>query len=139
VLEFQRETYELNFPEFEWSQDFLDSFERILKAAEREPAEGLFICEDERRCVVGFVWCSAGERRFEGNQIVCTIKDMYVSPRLRGQGIGAALLEFAEDFARSWGASRMALDVTVTNTAAVRLYEKTGYEPTRFQMEKRLV
>ncbi|HOS92540.1 MAG TPA: GNAT family N-acetyltransferase [Armatimonadota bacterium] len=138
VLSFQRETYELNFPDFVWSTSFIRDFERILKMAERDPSEGLFVCEDATGRTAGFVWSSVSMRRFEGGQSVCTIKDMYVVPDLRGQGVGMALMQAAEDFARRWKASRMALEVTVANRAAVRLYEKAGFTPTRYQMEKRL-
>lgn len=138
VLSFQRETYETNFPDFVWSAAFIRDFERILKMAERDPSEGLFVCEDASGRIAGFVWSSVATRRFEGGQTVCTIKDMYVVPDLRGQGVGGALMEAAEDFARRWKATRMALEVTVANRAAVRLYEKMGFAPARYQMEKRL-
>lgn len=54
------------------------------------------------------------------------IAELDVDPRLRGQGIGGALLDFAEDEARRGGYGRMSLSTT-TNNPARRLYERHGY------------
>ncbi len=49
-----------------------------------------------------------------------------VDPARRGQGVGTMLLGFAEETARAAGASRLVLDVVVTNDGARRLYERRG-------------
>ncbi|MEO1057499.1 MAG: GNAT family N-acetyltransferase, partial [Actinomycetota bacterium] len=45
----------------------------------------------------------------------------------RGKGVGSALLAHAEQTAHEVGAQRMALDVSVNNDGARRLYERLGY------------
>ena len=55
------------------------------------------------------------------------VQDMYVLPELRGRGIGTALLNAAEDEARSRGATRLTLTVGVDSAGARRLYERQGY------------
>ena len=53
------------------------------------------------------------------------MRQVAVSPRAQGQGIGRALTEFAEDLARRRGFSRMTLHA---RAIAVPFYEKLGYQ-----------
>ena len=50
-----------------------------------------------------------------------------MAPDLRGQGIGRALLEGAMDAAREAGAVRIDLGTSVDDTAAIGLYESSGF------------
>ncbi|MDX1482776.1 MAG: GNAT family N-acetyltransferase, partial [Woeseiaceae bacterium] len=51
-----------------------------------------------------------------------------VAAGCEGRGVGAALLEIAEQDARRQGAETMTLHVFAVNQRARRLYEKAGYE-----------
>jgi [ribosomal protein S18]-alanine N-acetyltransferase len=51
-----------------------------------------------------------------------------VDARARGRGLGAALLQAAEQAARAAGARRLRLEVRHDNAAAIGLYRKLGYE-----------
>ena len=54
---------------------------------------------------------------------------MYVSPEVRGGGVGRALVErVLAEVAALPGVERIALEVSASNTAARRLYEATGFE-----------
>lgn len=53
--------------------------------------------------------------------------DFNVSQTFRGQGIGSALMEKAEEFCRTLGFSAIVLHVEETNTRARKLYEKKGF------------
>jgi ribosomal protein S18 acetylase RimI-like enzyme len=55
------------------------------------------------------------------------LEDLFVEPSARGEGIGAALLTHAEQFAREAGASRLTLSTAHTNVVAQRLYERHGW------------
>lgn len=55
------------------------------------------------------------------------ITNLAVSPDHRRMGIGAKLLGYALDFARSKGARRVWLEVRRSNLAAQRLYRKFGF------------
>ena len=55
------------------------------------------------------------------------LEELYVAPAKRGQGIGRALLEAAMDAARDAGAMRMDIATSVDDTAAIGLYESTGF------------
>ena len=55
------------------------------------------------------------------------IANVAVSPAHRRRGVAAALLRDAAAWARENGAVRLALEVRVSNTAAIALYEKLGF------------
>ena len=52
---------------------------------------------------------------------------MWVAPPARRQGIATQLIESVAAWARSAGASLLILDVVADNTAALALYERTGF------------
>lgn len=54
---------------------------------------------------------------------------MYVKPEFRGRGINKLILDELIAWARSKGISEIRLDVYGQNEAAVKAYEKAGFEP----------
>ncbi|EJL67809.1 GNAT family N-acetyltransferase [Chryseobacterium populi] len=54
---------------------------------------------------------------------------MYVKPEYRGRGINKLVLDELIRWARSRGISEIRLDVYDQNEAAVKAYEKAGFEP----------
>ncbi len=55
---------------------------------------------------------------------------MFVDSAARGEGLGAALVEAVVAWARLRGAARLYLWVTSTNTPAIALYAKCGFQRT---------
>jgi len=55
------------------------------------------------------------------------LNDLYVSADYRKQGIGAALIDTAMNFAREDGAAYLALSTAVDNYTAQSLYEAIGF------------
>lgn len=55
------------------------------------------------------------------------LNDLYVSAGQRKQGIGAALIDTAMNFARQDGATYLALSTAVDNYTAQSLYEAIGF------------
>ncbi len=55
---------------------------------------------------------------------------MWVDPVARGRGAGERLVESVASWATATGADRLELCVTEANAPAVRLYRRTGFEPT---------
>jgi GNAT superfamily N-acetyltransferase len=55
------------------------------------------------------------------------IQNIGVTPRHRGRGVGAALIIAALEGLQQVGVSRVGLEVTAENDAAVRLYQRLGF------------
>ena len=55
------------------------------------------------------------------------VTELYVDEALRNRGIGATLLQYAEEIARGSGAAHMSVETGVTNPAR-HLYERQGYQ-----------
>lgn len=78
---------------------------------------------------------SANHRRFLGTAVVfyrkgTTVARLYsiaTKPQARGKGVGSALIEAAEDAARTRGCRALRLEVRKDNGVAIRLYERMGY------------
>jgi ribosomal protein S18 acetylase RimI-like enzyme len=76
--------------------------------------------------LVGYLSLVFGKgNKFKGN---CHLVSTAVSPAERGKGIGTQLFDIAEKCASTRGARRIELEVFATNTGAIRLYERLGYE-----------
>jgi putative acetyltransferase len=73
----------------------------------------------------GAVGCG-GVAFFDG---FAEVKRMYVRGGARGAGVAQALLAHVEDVARQAGVPVLRLETGVRQPAAVRLYERAGFEP----------
>lgn len=76
---------------------------------------------DGKSAVVGYI----------GSYIVCDeayITNVAVKKASRQQGIGTALLEKCVDCAKGCGASFISLEVRISNTPAINLYKRAGFE-----------
>src|SRR5208337_3271218 len=56
------------------------------------------------------------------------LNDLFVSPGARKRGVGVALLQRAEEFARQTNAKGLELETWVNNIPAQHLYEKCGWK-----------
>jgi ribosomal protein S18 acetylase RimI-like enzyme len=63
---------------------------------------------------------------------------LYVMPEHRRQGIGSALMRYAEDWARARGDRQIGLQVFQSNQPALNLYHQLGYQTQSFWMVKPL-
>ena len=57
------------------------------------------------------------------------LKRMYVSPLVRGKGLGRRLVAALEAEARALGVRRLVLETGVRQVAALALYRATGFQP----------
>lgn len=94
----------------------------LAGAAERyaAPRGGIWVAT-----AAGVVVGSVGIRPKEGR--TAELKRLYLSPTLRGKGLGQRLYAHAETFARGAGYERVWLDSSRRFTAARRLYERNGF------------
>ncbi|WP_290888283.1 GNAT family N-acetyltransferase [Fischerella sp.] len=63
---------------------------------------------------------------------------LYVVPEHRRRGIGTALMQYAEDWAKKRGDRQMGLQVFQSNQAALGLYNHLGYQTQSLWMVKSL-
>ena len=75
---------------------------------------------------VGLIRCAADRSTADAARI----GSLWVAPRARGTGVGAALVEQALEWARTQGFARVILDVSDDNEPAIALYRLQGFEPT---------
>ena len=93
---------------------------------ERERSNYHLVCEENGELIGCLVLVPQSDNEIKMRQVA-------VSPHARGQGIGRALTEFAEEFSRQRGFTRMTLHARST---AVPFYEKLGYERTGDEFEE---
>jgi ribosomal protein S18 acetylase RimI-like enzyme len=58
---------------------------------------------------------------------VASMQQLAVDPDLQSRGIGNALMQLAEDVAREWGKTEMALDTSDQAKHLIAIYMKRGY------------
>jgi len=94
-----------------------------------DPMQPVFVAVRSDGRLGGFL--EAGTRKYaEGckSSPVGYIEGWYVDADLRGQGIGAALVKTAENWAREQGLTEMASDTWLDNEGSIRAHLKLGYE-----------
>lgn len=70
--------------------------------------------------------CGVGP--FMGSSEVCELKKLYLLPSGRGRDLGRKLSEQCLEYAREKGFKQCYLDTLSNMQAAIRLYEKLGFE-----------
>ncbi|MDR0913564.1 MAG: ribosomal protein S18-alanine N-acetyltransferase [Oscillospiraceae bacterium] len=85
------------------------------------PDTEIFIAVDTHGEIAGFICITAVLDEF-------TIADLAVLPQMRRCGIARKLMQTAFDFAKSKNAASVTLEVRVSNSAAIGLYEGFGFK-----------
>lgn len=108
----------------------------LLRHLEDQPANSfLFVAEDSDGELVGFVHLQKTQDFFTGRSN-CHISDLAVAPPYEGQGVGRALLEHAEAWAREHRCQLVTLAVFPGNERARAIYETAGYAPDLLRLAK---
>lgn len=77
---------------------------------------------------VGLIDCFAGFSTFAAKSLL-NVHDIVVHASLRGQGIGQALLAWAESRAQKLGCCKLTLEVLSNNRRAMASYRQAGFVP----------
>ena len=77
---------------------------------------------------VGLIDCFAGFSTFAARPLL-NVHDIVVHASVRGQGIGQALLAWAEQRAGELGCCKLTLEVLSNNTRAMASYRQAGFVP----------
>ena len=83
-----------------------------------------FIATDPDGTVVGGV----GVAGYDGSDDCAEIQKLYLVDAAKGKGLGRRLMRSAEDFARKAGYHLLYLETHTDLKAAIRLYEKLGFQ-----------
>lgn len=78
--------------------------------------------------VEGKVVGGCGLATFNGSNIVCELKKLFLLPESRGLGLGRKLVEGCLEFAKSEGFESCYLDTLKNMKEAIALYERVGFK-----------
>mgnify|MGYP002777105970 CR=1 FL=1 len=139
ICQWQRETYALNFPSFRFTPEFAAAFRLDLRRATLDQNHGLFVLDDGPGGggTCGFLWLVLCVNSWTSERYGY-VNNIYVAPEKRGLHLAQELLSHGELWFRSRRANRMRLTVTASNDAALHLYERSGFQTERFEMEKEI-
>lgn len=140
LVKFMQRTYEELYPE----QDF----SHLAATVDRyfSPETPLWWIEwwdgdapspQEKHDKVACLWLGNAVDQVQGDRYA-HIFLLYVAPEHRRQGIGKALMDRAENWARARGDRQIGLQVFATNQPAVNLYHQLGYTTQSLVMFKLL-
>lgn len=99
--------------------------EMMREFAEAPEAIVILVEDDDTAKLIGFIIVHIEEAADHSYAYVVTID---VVESLRRTGIGGALLDWAEQAARSAGMLQIALHVAVDNLSAIHFYERQHYQ-----------
>ena len=108
----------------------------LSRQLDEQPSNSyVFIAEDAEGERVGFIHLQKTQDYFTG-RTNCHISDLAVVPRHEGQGVGKALIEYAEGWAREHHCQLVTLAVFPGNERARALYEAAGYNVDLLRLAK---
>jgi ribosomal protein S18 acetylase RimI-like enzyme len=103
-----------------------DVRERLVRSL-REIPRALVLLAFADDAAVGITVCFVGFSTFRARPLL-NIHDLAVLPAYRRKGVAHALLQAAEDHARSLGCCRLTLEVLEQNSGAQALYRRFGFD-----------
>jgi len=109
-------------------REHADEIARFFAGKLRQPLQ-VFLAFDQQDKAIGFIELSIREYA-EGclTDHVAYIEGWYIHPGARRQGVGAALVNAAEEWARAQGCSELASDTELDNAASAAAHRAIGFE-----------
>jgi GNAT superfamily N-acetyltransferase len=109
-----------------WSPETRPAYEAAFAAIERSPENRLFVATDGNEIIGTFQLTFIPNLTGRGALRV-KVESVKVRAARRSGGIGAEMMAFAEDHARTHGAAMLELTSNKTRTNAHRFYERLGF------------
>jgi GNAT superfamily N-acetyltransferase len=103
-----------------------------LSGIESEPSSRVLVAEDGEGRVVG--WLHVAARTQLTEEFCAEILGLVVDAKVRGAGVGAALVDAAEAWARAEGCTRIRVRSRDTRVRAHAFYERERYERNKVQV-----
>ncbi len=120
-----------------WSPETRPAYEAAFAAIERSPENSLFVAVEGDEVVGTFQLTFIPNLTGRGALRV-KVESVKVKAARRSGGIGAQMMAFAEDHARSHGARAMELTSNKTRQDAHRFYERLGFSRSHEGFKKKL-
>jgi GNAT superfamily N-acetyltransferase len=105
-----------------------------LAALVRSPLAGVFVAELSGELIASGYALEKEAKDYLKHDRYAYLGFMYVKPEHRGKGVNKLILDSLLDWARSRGLHEIRLEVYSENAAAIRAYEKAGFEPHLLEM-----
>lgn len=102
---------------------------------DQPPNSFIFVAEDEDAEPVGFIHLQKTQDFFN-HRTNCHVSDLAVTEAAEGKGVGTALLEHANTWAREHKCQFVTLAVFPGNERARSAYEAAGYAPDLIRLAK---
>ena len=112
-------------------------FAEIGRRAHAMPGEEMFVAIDDAGERLGAIALVPDADWFTGHPRAY-VNVLVVAEEAEGRGVGRALMDHAERWARGRGCLEVCLDVFADNAGAVAFYERLGYRPDHVRMAKPL-
>ena len=96
-----------------------------MSRAYAEPRHAYFVVELDDRVLGG---CGVAPL-IGGDADTCELRKMYFLPEARGLGLGATMMQRCIEAAQAAGFKRCYLETLAGMDAAMRLYERSGFQP----------
>lgn len=128
-------------PERYWIPDAEAITARYREGGQHPPeADAVTLVAELQGEIVGFVdvRLTQSPDPMHRDMTYCHVVEIAVSNRQQGQGIGAQLLQAAENWGREQGADFALLEYLASNASAAAFYERLGYRPGSINAIKRL-
>jgi aminoglycoside 6'-N-acetyltransferase I len=89
----------------------------------------IFVAEENDGTMAGFLEANlrSAADGCDEKLTVGYVEGWFVAESRRGQGLGAALLRAAEDWARAQGCVEMASDTDISNTLSLHVHQASGF------------
>ena len=139
ILSLVERFVDFELPAWRERRDCANGIRRDLKRAlDQLPAsENLFIAEDEQGERLGFLRVQKTRDFFSG-RANCHISDIAVAQGCEGRGIGRALLDHAQAWAKKQRCTLITLAVFPANARARAMYERAGFVEDLLRLAKRV-
>ncbi len=133
LVKFMQRTYQDMFPR----QDFSHLSQTVEQYLSRDTPLWWVEHSAEKKQQIACLWMGNAIDQIRGLRHA-HIFLLYVIPEHRRKGIGTALMQYAENWAKERGDIQIALQVFQTNTPALNLYNQLGYQTQSLWMVKPL-
>ncbi len=108
-----------------------EQIEARFRGLSREPDSSVFVAEGEDGRLAG--WIHVLARRFLESDLHAEIAGLVVDAGARRGGVGRALIEAAEDWARERGCATVRVRSNMRRVEAKPFYERMGYRVVKTQ------